>query len=277
MAEGVPKYVAVRDNLRQRAQAMAPGEKLPAEPELCERYGVSRITLRHAIGDLIQDGLLVREQGRGTFRTDVAVGGVAGDAGTVGSGDVGMSGAGGASGMGGRGGRRQTFGETLLGFFRQQARLGNVVSTKVIDNSLTHDAKAAAHLGLDADADLIRLERLRLVGDAPRRHVVTFLSAARFPKVHEEGYDADSLYEYLERTYAVNLVENDATVRVRVLDGRMAWHFGVPDGTPVLEVESTVKDEFGAIIAWNVTLYSPDGGEISFVERTGRDAVSARL
>ena len=69
MAEGVPKYIAVRDNLRQRAQAMYSGEQLPPEPELCDQYGVSRITLRHAVDDLIQDGLLVREQGRGTFRT----------------------------------------------------------------------------------------------------------------------------------------------------------------------------------------------------------------
>ncbi|NEG55651.1 GntR family transcriptional regulator [Bifidobacterium platyrrhinorum] len=268
MAEGVPKYVAVRDNLRQRARAMRPGEKLPAEPELCERYGVSRITLRHAIGDLIQEGLLVREQGRGTFRTETAADG---------SGPGGAAGARAGGGTGGAGAQRQSLGSTIMGFFRQQATLGNVVSTKVLDNSIVRNAKAAERLGLDADADLIRLERLRLIGDAPRQHVVTFLAAARFPKVHDDGFTADSLYEYLERTYAVNLVENDVTVRVRVLDGRMAWYFGVPDGTPVLETESTVKDEFGAIIAYNTSLESPDASEVSFVVRTGSDSVSMKL
>ena len=49
MAEGVPKYITVRENLRQRIISMDPGEKLPAEPELCKQYNVSRITLRHAI------------------------------------------------------------------------------------------------------------------------------------------------------------------------------------------------------------------------------------
>lgn len=269
MAEGVPKYVAVRDNLRQRARAMRPGEKLPAEPELCERYGVSRITLRHAIGDLIQEGLLVREQGRGTFRTDIAADG---------SGGMGAGGArAGMGGTGGAGAQKQSLGSTIMGFFRQQATLGNVVSTKVIDNSIVRNAKAAERLGLGADADLIRLERLRLIGDAPRQHVVTFLAAARFPKVHDDGFTADSLYEYLAHTYAVNLVENDVTVRVRVLDGRMAWYFGVPDGTPVLEVASVVKDEFGAIIACNTALESPDASEVSFVVRTGSDSVSMKL
>lgn len=259
MAEGVPKYVAVRDNLRQRAQAMQPGEKLPAEPELCERYGVSRITLRHAVGDLIQEGLLAREQGRGTFRTGAGVPGANG-AGTADSAE-----------------QRRSIGDTILGFFRQQARLGNVVGTKVIDNSIVRNAKAAGRLGLDADAGLIRLERLRTIDGDPRQHVVTFLAADRFPKVHDDGFTADSLYEYLERTYAVNLVENDVTVRVRVLDGRMAWYFGVPDGTPVLETESTVKDEFGAIIAYNTSLESPDASEVSFVVRTGSDSVSMKL
>ncbi|MBT1172582.1 GntR family transcriptional regulator [Bifidobacterium sp. MA2] len=257
MAEGVPKYVAVRDNLRQRAQAMQPGEKLPAEPELCERYGVSRITLRHAVGDLIQEGLLAREQGRGTFRTAVGFGaGASGPAMTVGSGV-----AAGAAG-------RRTIGSYIRGFFRQQADLGNAVSTKVLDDSIVRNAKAAAHLGVDEGEDLIRLERLRYVGGAAKQHVVSFLVASRFPKVLAWDFSDDSLYEFLEREYAVKLVENDATVRVRALDGRMAWYFGVSDGTAVLEMDSTVRDEFGATIAFSTTLHSPDDGEVSFVVRT---------
>lgn len=248
MAEGVPKYVAVRDNLRQRAQAMRPGEKLPAEPELCEQYGVSRITLRHAIGDLIQDGLLVREQGRGTFRTDS-----------------------GASESGS--GRRRSFGDAILGFFRQQTNLGNAVKTKVLDNSIVRDAKVAARLGLADDDDLIRLERLRYVDGDVRQHTVSYLAASRFPKVHDEGADSDSLYEFLADTYAVKLVEEDAAVRVRALDGRMAWYFGVADGTAVLEMDSTVIDEFGSVIAFSTTLHAPDDGEVTFVVRARKDAV----
>lgn len=243
MAEGIPKYVAVRDNLRLRAQAMRPGERLPAEPELCEQYGVSRITLRHAIGDLIQDGLLVREQGRGTFRTE-----------TDGAAE------------------REIIGDHFRGFFRQQADIGNTVDSRVLDNALVRNPKAAARLGLPADADLIHLERLRSVNGELRQHAVTFLPAARFAKVHDHDFSTGSLYDFLERVYAVTLVENDVTVRVRALDGRMAWYFGVPDGTAVLEMESTVTDAFGATIAFGTTLHAPDHGEVSFVVRTGRDS-----
>lgn len=148
MAEGVPKYIAVRDNLRQRAQAMYSGEQLPPEPELCDQYGVSRITLRHAVDDLIQDGLLVREQGRGTFRTA----------------KQGES-------------QHEVISDHIRGFFRQQADLGNTVDTKVLDNAVVRNAKAAQRLGLPDDADLVRLERLRYVDDKLKQHVITFLSA----------------------------------------------------------------------------------------------------
>ena len=67
---GTSKYVAVREHLLSRIVQMEAGTRLPPEPVLCEEYGVSRITLRHAVDGLIADGHLVREQGRGTFVTE---------------------------------------------------------------------------------------------------------------------------------------------------------------------------------------------------------------
>jgi GntR family transcriptional regulator len=60
-------YLVLRDRLL--GGAFAPREQLPPEPALCEQFGVSRITLRRAVADLVADGLLERIQGRGTFVT----------------------------------------------------------------------------------------------------------------------------------------------------------------------------------------------------------------
>jgi GntR family transcriptional regulator len=54
---------AIRDG------ALKPGERLPSEGELAARYGVSRITLRQAVGALVGRQILVRKQGKGTFVT----------------------------------------------------------------------------------------------------------------------------------------------------------------------------------------------------------------
>lgn len=61
-------YLVLRDRLL--GGGFAPHEQLPPEPQLCEQFGVSRITLRRAVADLVADGLLERVQGRGTYVTE---------------------------------------------------------------------------------------------------------------------------------------------------------------------------------------------------------------
>ena len=52
------------------AGAYPPGGRIPSEQVLCDTYGVSRVTVRKAMLDLVQEGLLVRKQGKGTFVAD---------------------------------------------------------------------------------------------------------------------------------------------------------------------------------------------------------------
>ncbi len=66
-----PLYHKVKESLRQdmAAGVYARGDMLPSETALCEKYGVSRITIRRALSDLVSEGLLHRERGRGTYVT----------------------------------------------------------------------------------------------------------------------------------------------------------------------------------------------------------------
>ena len=58
-------YVALRGWLNDGR--FPPGAQIPTEPQLCQAFGVSRITIRRAIADLVDERLLVRKQGSGTF------------------------------------------------------------------------------------------------------------------------------------------------------------------------------------------------------------------
>src|SRR5919205_4653418 len=65
----LPRYYQLKEIIREgiRSGAWPPGSLIPSERELCERYGISRMTARQSITELVNEGLLYREQGRGTF------------------------------------------------------------------------------------------------------------------------------------------------------------------------------------------------------------------
>ena len=69
--EGVPLYVKIRESLHEKITSgeLERGQKIPSEDELATQYGVSRMTVRQGISDLIDKGLLYRRHGVGTFVT----------------------------------------------------------------------------------------------------------------------------------------------------------------------------------------------------------------
>jgi len=68
-ANGVPLYVQLRDLLQQKIASgeWRPYEQIPTEEELVREYGIARTTVRRALSDMVQRGLLYRKSGRGTF------------------------------------------------------------------------------------------------------------------------------------------------------------------------------------------------------------------
>lgn len=67
--QGKPAYTQIADDIRQRILdgALQAGDRLPSEAELMNDYGVSRIVIRMAVEALQNEGLVLKQQGRGTF------------------------------------------------------------------------------------------------------------------------------------------------------------------------------------------------------------------
>ena len=65
----IPYYYQLEGLLRDQVRrgCWQPGERVPSEKELCDIYAVSRTTVRQAVGNLVQEGLLYHQKGKGTF------------------------------------------------------------------------------------------------------------------------------------------------------------------------------------------------------------------
>src|ERR687892_892126 len=64
---GQTRYREIERYLRSLVDGASPGDHLPSEADLCERFSVSRMTVRQALQELTNDGLVERRRGQGTF------------------------------------------------------------------------------------------------------------------------------------------------------------------------------------------------------------------
>jgi GntR family transcriptional regulator len=131
----VPRYYEIEQVLRTRISQLEPDEPLPSDAQLCEEFGVSRMTARSAVQRLVQEGLVYRLPGRGTF---VAHGGSHRPA------------------------------TTLPTFSDEMRRRGRMPSSRVLERRIRAAEPAEARrLRLAAGADVIVVRRLRLADGEP--------------------------------------------------------------------------------------------------------------
>ena len=235
MRGNTPKYIAVRDILLRRLRESEPGDRLPTEPELCAEFGVSRITVRRAVEELIDEGLLVRQQGRGTFVIEPPNANVF----------------------------TESFADRVTGFYRQQLEAGHTVTSRVLANHIVTDPDAAAALGVPASTALIELSRIRYVNGALQQCSTTWLPALTYQVVLGHDFSVGSLYEFLKHETGTVLTRNDLVVRLASADAQVAAALRLIEGEPILAMTTTVFDANGHPVAHGITSFTPSTSQIT--------------
>ncbi|MCU0488300.1 MAG: GntR family transcriptional regulator [Anaerolineales bacterium] len=212
--EGIPLYVQIRESLRKEIEdhVLTPGQKLPSEDELAGKYGVSRMTVRQGIIDLIDEGLLYRRHGVGTFVSQPQV-------------------------------ARDHTG--LTNFFESAQQKGIEASMQVlIADILPARLRVAKALNLNEGELAIRIKTLRLANGIPVTIHDAYVPYKLFPQLLQDDLEARHLWYYME-LYGHRVKKAVQRLEAREADEELAQLLGIEVGAPVLYKERTVFSDDG--------------------------------
>ena len=237
----VPRYYQLKEFIRERIRSgeWTPGMLIPSERELCERYGISRMTARQAITELVNEGLLYREQGKGTF-VDRA---------------------------------RPKIPQQLMsltGFTqdirgREQRPGAHVLEAGMWDA----DGATAEALRIKPGQPVFRLRRLRLADTEPLAIETTRVNFIGCERLLDYDLEHDSLYRVLTEIFDMPPVAADQEIEADLAGAEEANLLGLTPGDPVLRTRRTTTTRRGQPIEFAVSLYR--GDKYRFFTRLVRD------
>jgi GntR family transcriptional regulator len=203
----IPRYLRVYGSLKAQVEAgdYKVGDFLPAEPELQKLFNVSRTTVRRAVELLSQEGFLSIQQGKGTEVLDFKA--------TQ---------------------RLQyvtSFSETLRdkGF--------TVRSRDIAVDFIAAPRRIAADLKVEAEAELVRIQRVTLANGKPIAIIVNYLLPELVPGIEKRIGTMKSLYAFLEAEYNVRIEAATDFISAKAASAAEAEKLEVPAESPLLVVK----------------------------------------
>jgi GntR family transcriptional regulator len=209
-----PLWIQAANTIRDQIDSgiLTRGMRLPPERELCSSLGISRVTLRKALNQLVEEEVLTASHGRGWY--------VAGPA------------------------ARKDWPNSLESFSETAARMGLAAQSDVKRSAqLPATLDEAEELTIAPGTPLFHLDRVRLLGGVPIAFDVTRFATSLAPGALARDFAVDSLYETLSRA-GVEPVRADSTIEAREADSLIAGYLGLELGTPVLVMHQIAVDNF---------------------------------
>jgi GntR family transcriptional regulator len=233
-----PLWQQVRDDLISRLEGGEFSDAFPGEHELSDDYGISRHTVRAALRELREQGLVTAARGH-------------------------QSRPGGAAHI------EQPVG-ALYSLFASVERAGLEQRSVVRRLDIRADAHVAEHLGLESSTPLLYLERLRLAGREPLAHDQVWMPAEDTRALLEVDFSHTALYSELATRCGIRLTGGEERIRAVVPTAHERDLLALPDDVAAFAIE-----RLGAVserpVEWRTTLIRGDrfSAVARFDARTG--------
>lgn len=204
MEPRVPKYYLLKNIIIDKIdnEEFTSGQLIPSERELMEIYQVSRITVRKAIDELVNEGYLYKIQGKGTYVKE-----------DCGGSDL----------------------ISITSCTEDVIRLGMTPSKRVMLFQLKKaDAKRAKVLELTKDDNVYQLGRILYADQEPLNYTITYLPEKIFPELDHFSFDQDSLYATIQEKYDVKITKARRTMEAVLARDDIAEYLDIEEGSPII-------------------------------------------
>ncbi|MBN1642138.1 MAG: GntR family transcriptional regulator [Anaerolineae bacterium] len=203
----VPLHHQIKENIREaiRDERLRADDMLPSERELSRLYDASRSAVHQALHELVQEGLLRRVTGIGTFVAGPKVVQVL---------------------------------PTVLGFSARMRQEGHATHNRVLhQESEPASPSVARRLRIPQGAPVMRLARLRIVDNEPLMIETSFLSLDRFPHLLDDDFAVRSLYDVIGARYGMQVYELEQTLEPVLMTEYEAALLHSSAGSPAMLLE----------------------------------------
>jgi len=219
------KQEETRDRVLDLVESLEVGQPIPAERLLAVDLGVSRLTLRAALDELVRDGYLDRRHGSGTYVTEPKI--------------------------------AQPL--TLTSFSDDMRRRGMSPGSQTLElTTVPAGARLAHRLGVSPESRLVRVKRLRLADRQPMAMEVLHVPEALVPGLTRQDFDDHSFYELLRERYGITIASGTQSIEPTVTSDEESEVLGVPLHTPAFLFERTTVSDSGRIVEFVRSIYRGD-------------------
>src|SRR6202034_2358275 len=204
----------------------SPGDQLPTEDALLQRFQVSRITVRRAVQNLVSRGLLEIRRGLGTFVLSPRI---------------------------------EAELTKLTGFVEDMNAAGRKASARVVSQGVVAaTARVAERLQLAKGTKVMQIKRVRLADDMPISFDETYLPLLLGKQIVRNDLSVHPIFTLLEEEYGVPLVEADYELEAVVASKAVADALQIRVGSPIFQIERTSMTTGNQPVDYEVLSYRGD-------------------
>jgi GntR family transcriptional regulator len=219
------KQSETRSQVLDLIEQLGVGEAIPSERQLSSTLGVSRLTVRAALDELVREGLLVRRHGSGTFVSEPKI--------------------------------AQEL--TMTSFTEDMRRRGMTPASRTLELRV---APAGAHLGrllhVSPSEPVVIISRLRLADRETMAIETLHVRASLVPGLSARDLERQSFYELLLERYGIDVVGGHQTIEPTVTNEAESEALGVPLHSPAFLFERTTRSSTGEIVEYVRSIYRGD-------------------